>query len=140
MWPRASSARHATGMAHPRDPLPIPWGTAGRFEKKTAACQKKFVSLHFEIMTQQDTIMQVASGTFSQATFWDTDISKIDWLRHADFVIERVFGYGTAEEQEYLLNLYGLGRIRRFADTFTPSPYNRNVASNLQKTLSHAAL
>lgn len=91
-------------------------------------------------MTQQDTIMQVASGTFSRATFWDTDISKIDWLRHADFVIERVFGYGTAEEQEYLLNLYGLGRIRRFADTFTPSPYNRNVASNLQKTLSHAAL
>lgn len=108
--------------------------------KKSAACQKKFVSLHFEIMTQQDTIMQVASDTFSRATFWDTDISKIDWLRHADFVIERVFGYGTAEEQEYLLNLYGLGRIRRFADTFSPSPYNRNVASNLQKTLSYAAL
>ena len=27
MWPRASSARHATGMAHPREPLPFPYGT-----------------------------------------------------------------------------------------------------------------
>lgn len=76
----------------------------------------------------------------SRATFWDTDISKIDWSRHADFVIERVFGYGTAEEQDYVLNFYGQGRIRYFADTFLPSPYTRNVIPNIQKALSHAAL
>ena len=91
-------------------------------------------------MTQQGTISSPLTGKFSRATFWDTDISKIDWSRHADFVIERVFGFGTAEEQNYVLNLYGQNRLRRFADTFSPSPYNRNVTSNLQKALSHAAL
>lgn len=91
-------------------------------------------------MNQQSAILHPIEGKFSRATFWDTDVSKIDWSRHADFVIERVFGYGTAEEQNYLLSLYGLMRIRRFADTFAPSDYNRNVASNLQKALSHAAL
>ena len=96
-------------------------------------------------MTQQGTISSPSTGKFSRATFWDTDISKIDWSRHADFVIERVFGFGTAEEQDYVLNLYGQNRLRRFADTFSPSPYNRcygvgsadNVTSNLQKALSH---
>lgn len=91
-------------------------------------------------MQQQGAIFQPIVGRFSRATFWDTAVSKIDWTRHADFVIERVFGYGTAEEQDYVLSLYGLSRIRRFADTFVPSPYNRNVVSNLQKALSHVAL
>lgn len=96
--------------------------------------------MHFEIMTQQGTILSPIMGKLSRATFWDTDISKIDWSRHADFVIERVFGYGTAEEQDYVLSLYGQGRIRQFADSFSPSPYNRNVLFNIQKTLSHATL
>ena len=77
---------------------------------------------------------------FSRVTFWDTDIANIDWNRHADFVIERVFGYGTDDEQNYLLSLYGLKRIRRFAESFRPSPYNRNTLSNLRKKLSYAAL
>lgn len=79
-------------------------------------------------------------GRFSRVTFWDTDIANIDWNRHADFVIERVFGYGTADEQDYLLELYGPKRLRRFAETFRPSPYNRNTLSNLENSLGHAAL
>lgn len=89
---------------------------------------------------EQNTTYKPNLGRFSRVTFWDTDIANIDWNRHADFVIERVFGYGTADEQDYLLSLYGPQRIRRFADTFTPSSYNRNTLSNLKKTLSHATL
>lgn len=100
---------------------------------------KKNVFLHFETM-EQSTTYKPNLGRFSRVTFWDTDIANIDWNRHADFVIERVFGYGTADEQNYLLSLYGPQRIRRFADTFTPSPYSRNTLSNLRKTLNHAAL
>lgn len=77
---------------------------------------------------------------FSRATFWDTDITHIDWTRHANFVIERVFGYGTPEEQEYVLYLYGISRIKRFAETFIPTPFNMNVGANLRKVLSHASL
>ena len=77
---------------------------------------------------------------FSRVTFWDTDIANIDWNRHADFVIERVFGYGTAAEQDYLFNFYGLKRISRFVDSFSPSPYNRKTLINLRKKLGYAAL
>lgn len=80
-------------------------------------------------MTQQGSIEQINPNIFSRVTFWDTNISQIDRSRHAEFVIERVFGYGTEEE-----------RIRLFANTFTPSPYNRNVIPNIQKALSHATL
>ena len=47
------------GLAHPLPTMPLVWlilgnpcrslgEHAGHFEKKSAACQKKFVSLHFE--------------------------------------------------------------------------------------------
>lgn len=84
---------------------------------------------------EQSTIYKPNLGRFSRVTFWDTDITNIDWIRHADFVIERVFGYGTADEQDYLLSFYGPKRIRRFAESFHPSPYNRNTLSNLRKIL-----
>lgn len=77
---------------------------------------------------------------FSRATFWDTDILNIDWSRHADFVIERVFGYGTPEEQDYVLDIYGASRLRKFAEAFIPNAFNRSVTTNLQKALSHASL
>lgn len=89
---------------------------------------------------EQSTTYKPNLGRFSRVTFWDTDIANIDWNRHADFVIERVFGYGTADEQDYLLSLYGPKRIRRFAESFHSSPYNRNTLTNLRKKLGYAAL
>ncbi len=89
---------------------------------------------------EQSTTYKPDLNRFSRVTFWDTNIANINWNRHADFVIERVFGYGTTDEQDYLLALYGINRIRRFADNFTPSPYNRIVVHNLCRALRHAAL
>jgi len=89
---------------------------------------------------EQTTTYNPYLSRFSRVTFWDTDIANIDWEQHADFVIERVLCYGTADEQAYLLSLYGAERLQRFADTFTPSPYNQNALPNLTKVLRYAAL
>lgn len=96
--------------------------------------------MHSEIMQKKNAINHPDLDKFSRATFWDTDIVKIDWSRHANFVIERVFGYGTSEEQDCILSFYGQVRIQHFADTFVPSPFNHNVAINIQKALGHVAL
>jgi hypothetical protein len=77
---------------------------------------------------------------FSTVTFWDTDFDNIDWERHADFVIERVFGFGTENERQIVVKLYGLHRLKQFADNFVPSIFNRNVKENLSNVISQTSL
>lgn len=77
---------------------------------------------------------------FSKVTFWDTDFFHIDWKRHACFVIERFFGYGTEQEQQIVVKMYGEEVVREFERSFMPSDFNRNVKTNLGKMMSHAAL
>ena len=43
----------------------------------------------------------------SQTTFWDVDLSKIEWSKSQDWVIRRVLEYGTKEEIEELCHFYG---------------------------------
>lgn len=77
---------------------------------------------------------------FSKVTFWDTDFSRIDWKRHAGFVIERVFGYGTEEEQQTVVKMYGWAVVCEFEHSFIPNDHNRNVKTNLQKMMAYASL
>jgi len=77
---------------------------------------------------------------FSTVTFWDIDFDSIDWDRHADFVIERVFGFGTELERQIIVKLYGLQRLKQFADNFVPSIFNRNVKENISNAISKATL
>jgi len=44
---------------------------------------------------------------FSKATFWDTNIDTIDWMKSKVYVIERVFTRGTLSEKKEIINLYG---------------------------------
>lgn len=44
--------------------------------------------------------------------FWDTDINKIDWQKHYQAVIERVFQRGNDEEKKELLKFYGKDKIK----------------------------
>ena len=39
--------------------------------------------------------------------FWDTDIDKIDWQRHKNSVILRVFERGNEEEIKEIISFYG---------------------------------
>ena len=46
-------------------------------------------------------------GLLSQTTFWDVDLSKIEWSRSQDWAIRRVLEYGTKEEIQELCRFYG---------------------------------
>ena len=43
----------------------------------------------------------------SQTTFWDVDLSKIEWMKCEDWAIRRVLEYGSKEEIEELYRFYG---------------------------------
>ena len=43
--------------------------------------------------------------------FWDTDINRIDWEKHAKFVIQRVFERGNEAEKEEITRFYGLEKV-----------------------------
>jgi len=47
-----------------------------------------------------------------KSLFWDTDLGKIDWEKHARYVIQRVFERGTHEQKQELLRFYGAAKIK----------------------------
>lgn len=49
--------------------------------------------------------------------FWDTDITKIDWLHQRRAVIERVTQRGNAEEIEEIKRFYGDEAFNKTVDS-----------------------
>jgi len=47
----------------------------------------------------------------NKALFWDTDIDQIDWKKHAQAVIQRVFERGSEKEKEEIIRFYGTKKI-----------------------------
>jgi plasmid maintenance system antidote protein VapI len=43
----------------------------------------------------------------SQTTFWDVDLSKVEWMRCQDWAIRRVLEYGSRREIKELYRFYG---------------------------------
>jgi len=43
-----------------------------------------------------------------RSLFWDTDIEKIDWNKHRQYVIQRVMERGTDKEKNMISEFYGL--------------------------------
>lgn len=43
-----------------------------------------------------------------KSLFWDTELEKIDWNKHRQFIIERVMERGTEMEKNMISELYGL--------------------------------
>jgi hypothetical protein len=43
-----------------------------------------------------------------KSLFWDTDIEKIDWNKHRQYVIERVMERGTEAEKIMINEFYGI--------------------------------
>ena len=69
----------------------------------------------------------------SKILFWDTNIDKIDWQKHKNFVINRVFERGTETEINEIVSFYGK---KTAAETLFSAPqYLPSLAENAKKYL-----
>ena len=66
-----------------------------------------------------------------KALFWDTDFSKIDWLKSRKAIIKRVFERGNEEEIKEIIGFYGKAQVKielaHTSNSFLPS-FDYNVS------------
>lgn len=48
----------------------------------------------------------------TKTTFWDVDITKIDWTKCAKWAIRRVLEYGNVDEVKEIANFYGTDKVK----------------------------
>jgi len=51
--------------------------------------------------------------SISKKAFWDVKFEEIDFEKHSLFVMEKVFNYGSWNDQLEIMRYYGLKRIAR---------------------------
>jgi len=51
--------------------------------------------------------------------FWDTDIEKIDWQKHKQSVIRRVFERGSESEIKEIISFYGEKLVKKILPTLS---------------------
>jgi hypothetical protein len=56
--------------------------------------------------------MSVDKPFFNDRIFWDTDVEKLDYQRHARVIIERVFERGDVEDIRNCRRHYGDEKVR----------------------------
>ena len=71
---------------------------------------------------------------FHKALFWDTNIDKIDWQKHKNFVINRVFERGNEEEINEIVSFYGEESVKEILPTL--SYYLPTFPENAKKILN----
>jgi plasmid maintenance system antidote protein VapI len=49
---------------------------------------------------------------FRKVLFWDTDLSKVDWMKQKRAIIRRVFERGNTVEREEIIQFYGEETVR----------------------------
>ena len=55
----------------------------------------------------------------SKILFWDTDIEKIDWQKHKQSVIRRVFERGSESEIKEIISFYGEKLVKEILPTLS---------------------
>lgn len=50
---------------------------------------------------------------FRQSLFWDTDVSRIDTEKNAQYIIERILDFGRDNEVRWLWNFYDKALLRK---------------------------
>ena len=53
------------------------------------------------------------SPSISKKAFWDVAFEDLDFEKSSVYVMEKVFNYGTWEDQVEIMRYYGLPRIRK---------------------------
>ncbi len=60
---------------------------------------------------------------FRKSLFWDTDISKINWIKQYQTIIKRVYERGNDTEKNALETFYGLAKIKKVLESENSIPY-----------------
>lgn len=63
-------------------------------------------------------------SVFRKSLFWDTDLSKINWNKQYEAVIERVFERGNEEEKNEITEFYGAPKIKKVLQNDNRKKYN----------------
>ena len=55
--------------------------------------------------------------------FWDTNINKIDWELHKEYIIQRIFERGNQQEKEQIESFYGKQVVADILSNIAKSSY-----------------
>ncbi|GHV09473.1 hypothetical protein FACS1894162_0060 [Bacteroidia bacterium] len=55
----------------------------------------------------------------SEVLFWDTDMYNINWIKSANWVIQRAFEYGQPEEIKEIIRYYGKEKVTETLNSIT---------------------
>jgi len=69
----------------------------------------------------------------TKVLFWDTDINKIEWQKHKNYVINRVFERGNEEQINEIVSFYGKELVKEILPTL--SYYLPTFPKNAKKFL-----
>ncbi len=50
--------------------------------------------------------------TIKKELFWDVDPQNIDLIKHQSFILQRVLNYGTLDNLQELISVYGIKKIK----------------------------
>ena len=75
-------------------------------------------------------------GCYRKALFWDTTIESLDWDKNKEWIIRRVFEYGSEEEILETIRFYGKESVGQILIGITDERKAQNRNENLQKYLN----
>ena len=93
------------------------------------------IQANYDIYNYQDEQERKITPDLSKlnkALFWDTVIEKINWIKSANYIIQRVFEYGNETEITEIIQFYGHQKVTEAlnaipaTDTWKLNDRNRN--------------
>lgn len=73
---------------------------------------------------------------YRKALFWDTTIESIDWNKNKEWIVRRVFEYGSEEEILETIRFYGKENVSRILMGITDERKAENRNENMKKYLN----
>lgn len=66
-------------------------------------------------MGEKDEQMNNLKKALNRTLFWDVDVKKLDYKKHANFIIERILSFGDEKDFKILQKIYNLNKIKKAA-------------------------
>ena len=85
-----------------------------------------------EIELQQHPDIQI----FDKSLFWDVDFDKLNWQNSYNWIIRRVFEYGTESEILEIINYYGKAKIKAVLELIKDDWKSDSRTKNIENFLN----